>query len=90
MSDTPSPAQPSPVEDADVLLCRKIVTKAGVPGKEAECVTALKAFGTHADFDKTAVELAKIVGKTPQEVMTIAAESLQPTSTPAPTPEKKE
>lgn len=79
--------EPSTAIDPDVILCRKIATKAGVPGKEAECVTALKAFGEHADFDKTAVELAKIVGKTPQEVMTMAAEALTP---PVPPPPKKE
>jgi hypothetical protein len=71
-----------PVEDSDVLLCRKIATEAGVPGKEAECVTALKAFGQHADFDKTAADIAKIVGKTPQEVMSIASKALNPPLTP--------
>ena len=77
--------QPKPVEDSDVLLCRKIATEAGVPAKEAECVTALKAFGQHNDFDKTAIDIAKIVGKTPEEVMSMASKALQPSQAPAKT-----
>jgi hypothetical protein len=75
MSEPVSP----PIEDADVILCRKIATKTGQPEKESQCVAALKDFNKTADFDKTASTLATILGKTPQEVMLIASEALGPT-----------
>ncbi len=86
MSEQPKPSpEPAPVvpaektvepkaEDANVLLCRKVVTKLGKPEAEAECAVVLKGFTGKEDFDKTTLELSRILGKPREEVVRAIAE----------------
>jgi predicted negative regulator of RcsB-dependent stress response len=64
--------------DEDTALCKILVRAFKKQDKEATCLTIVKDFMNHNNFDRTVDELAKTLGASKEEIMDVIANSCIP------------